>query len=127
MAQKKRWTAEEDRILVQAITGSSYNLSKCFLTVGLQLGRTKKSVENHWYQTLRFTDLGKKAMFTVGKESLYTGKVYREGGLVQPQGSKNSLWQTILRILNIDNRSMEKLEKRVTKGIPFISKNREKK
>lgn len=50
MANQRRWTQEEDTVLIQAISSGSYNLSKCFLSVAAQVHRTPKAVEFRWYK-----------------------------------------------------------------------------
>ena len=45
----KRWTPEEESLLLNEIKACPQNLSKCFLSVGVQTGRSNKAVQAHWY------------------------------------------------------------------------------
>lgn len=103
MSNKRRWTQEEDTVLVQTISSCSYNLSKCFLSVAMQLNRSTKAVEFRWYRHVRFTSAGRKAMLTIGKDSLYTGKTFIPNGKVKPLENKVniSIWQKLLKVLRI--------------------------
>lgn len=101
MANKRRWTQEEDTVLFQAISSGSYNLSKCFLSVAAQVYRTPKAVEHRWYNHARFTSAGRKVMLTIGKNSTYTGKNLLSNSKVKPLNRKVniSLWERLLRLL----------------------------
>lgn len=103
MANGRKWTQEEDEALVQAVTTTSYNLHKCFVTVAAQIDRTPVAVFHRWYRYTRFTSEGRKAMFTVGKDSTYGGKNYTPRGRVKPTNTtkSNSLWNRLLKILGI--------------------------
>jgi hypothetical protein len=48
----KKWTDEENQLLLRQIDAFPHNLSKCFLLVAEQTGRTKGSVSSHWYTSL---------------------------------------------------------------------------
>lgn len=48
----RKWTEEEDRLLLQHIKNSPQNLSRCFLAVSEATGRSSKAVAAHWYNTL---------------------------------------------------------------------------
>ena len=103
MEQKKRWTKEEDKLLVQTISDGSYNLKKCFITVAEQTGRTADAVHTRWYDHVRFTPEGRQAMVTIGKGSTYTGKNLTERGKVKPVITTKSsrIWTKILTILKL--------------------------
>lgn len=101
--KKKKWTPEEDVILVQAVSANPHNLSKCFIAVANKTGRTSKGVSQHWYKTVKFSEEGKKAMFTVGRGSTYPGKNWTPTCILNPikKRKKNSLWVTLLSLLKI--------------------------
>ena len=52
----KRWTADEDKILLQQIDAFPHNLSKCFMVVSEMTGRSKNAVQAHWYTVLSKRD-----------------------------------------------------------------------
>lgn len=43
----KKWTAEEEKRLLQQVSASPQNLTKCFLAVSESIGRTPQAVANH--------------------------------------------------------------------------------
>lgn len=97
----KKWTQEEDEALVQAVTTTPYNLQKCFITVAAQIDRTPTAVFHRWYRYVRFTSEGRKAMFTIGKNSIYAGKNFCTGYKVRPRKTGSSLWKKLLMLLRI--------------------------
>lgn len=50
--KKKRWTAQEDELLVKSISVFPHKKSMVFMTVAQEIGRTKDAVQYHWYSTL---------------------------------------------------------------------------
>lgn len=45
----RKWTAEEDQLLVSQIRKTPYNLHHCFLTVGAAIDRSATAVASRWY------------------------------------------------------------------------------
>lgn len=92
---------EEEKALVQAVKAHPYNLSKCFVTVGASINKSKGAVAWHWYNHTRFTEAGRKAMLTISRKSTYTGKNYCPGFRVRPTKKVRSasLWARLLTIL----------------------------
>lgn len=45
----RKWTREEERILINQVRVFPHNLKKCFCIVSEQVGRTPGAVANHWY------------------------------------------------------------------------------
>lgn len=103
MSTKRRWTQEEDTILVQTISSGSYNLSKCFISVATQINRDPRGVKQRWYKHVRFTSEGRKTMLTIGEDSSYTGKNFVPNGKVRPLENKidTSLWNRLLKVLRL--------------------------
>ena len=46
---RSKWTEEEDARLLRQVRAFPQNLTKCFLIVSQELGRTEGAVSNHWY------------------------------------------------------------------------------
>lgn len=100
MEQRKRWTQEEDAILVQAISARPQNLSKCFIAVAGKTGRTVEATTYRWYKYVKFTPAGKKAMLTIGPKTAFSGKNELDNGKVKPiKVRQNSFWNRLLTIL----------------------------
>lgn len=50
--QARKWTEEEDDLLLRQVKAFPQNLSRCFLIVSENTGRSKCAVAAHWYQTI---------------------------------------------------------------------------
>lgn len=104
MKPYRRWTIEEDEILVQTVTANPHNLKRCFLSVALKTGRTEKGVSHRWYQRVKFTSEGRKALLTIGRGSTYPGgKNDMDTNKEHPIKYKKTtiLWKRILTLLRI--------------------------
>ena len=47
--KNRRWTDAEERALLKQVRVFPHNLTKCFLIVSEEIGRTPGAVANHWY------------------------------------------------------------------------------
>lgn len=107
MTTKKRWTEEEDNILVQAIKANPHNLSKVFkeLYETSLSHRTYKAIQYRWYYVLN-NPYNKKyvgCLFTtIGLRSRYDNKkVYNIKSNTEPVKHKVSIWNKIKSLLKI--------------------------
>lgn len=102
METKKRWTKEEDEILVQAISANPHNLSKCFIAVAEQTGRGVTGVQYRWYRYVKFTAAGRKAMLTLSPVIAYSGKNKLDNSKNNPiEVRRPSIWRRLLALLKI--------------------------
>lgn len=88
----RKWTEEEDRILLQQVKASPQNLSRCFIAVSQAIGRSPEAVSAHWY-----TSLSKRAdvcFFTASARHLSKNRKNGKGVPVS-----RSLWQRLLYII----------------------------
>jgi len=97
MAQQtyRKWTAEEESKLFAQIKAFPQNLSKCFLLVAEDIGRSPSAVQAHWY-----TVTSKKPQY-VGFVTV-SGKhksVNRKNGM--GERSTEGIFKRILRLLGI--------------------------
>lgn len=103
MATKRRWTKEEDEILVQVIKDCPHNRSKAFNIAASILNRTVNAITQRWYNTLSnpespkytgccFTMLGEASSLV--NRSTITPKVI-------PKDHKPSIWYRIKKLLGI--------------------------
>lgn len=104
MATRRRWTEEEEDILVQAVQANPHNLSDCFRLVASRLNRTEKSVTLHWYMSLnvsRNPRVGTLFM-TISNDSLYINRKNHFNGVhVRPIEYNEEQWERIKELLNI--------------------------
>ena len=52
MANNKKWTKEEEEILVQAIQANPHNISEALRTANATINRSFKACQFHWYGVL---------------------------------------------------------------------------
>lgn len=90
----KKWTTEEEKRLLQQVSASPQNLTKCFLAVSESIGRTLQAVANHWY-----TVVSKKpnvtCFFTASPKTVSRNRKNGEG-----IGSTRSIWQRLMSIIH---------------------------
>lgn len=91
----KRWTAEEDRRLLQQIRVFPQNLSKCFTIVAEVLDRTPTACAARWYTKLS-KDPSNTVFLTVSEKHKVFNRKNGEG-----TRSSRSVFQRILRLLRI--------------------------
>lgn len=48
----RKWTKEEEDILVQAVQANPHNLKQCFREVSKKIGRSESGITYHWYAVL---------------------------------------------------------------------------
>lgn len=105
---QKKWTPEEDEILVQAIKANPHNLCECFKEVAPKVGRTWRAVSVHWYTTLAnpehkkyigtaFLIIGKKSYNPIRKNA-FTAIGY---STTVKTSKKLGLWSKVKKLLGL--------------------------
>lgn len=101
MTTKRRFTKEEDRLILSTVAGNPHNLSKCFREIAIKINRDSKSIENRWYRYLSKKDSNDKTntiFVTVGKRSVnYNRKIAMEN-TQQPKEQRSGIWKTIFKL-----------------------------
>lgn len=106
MKTRKRWTDEEDKVLVQLIEEYPQNLSNCFIMASERLERTKEACEFRWYGILSnpthpkyigtaFMAISKKRRSTNRKNHMTNISKYT------PIKNKVSIWNKLLKLLRL--------------------------
>lgn len=105
MAKFKRWTKEEDDILVQAIKANPHNKTAAFRAASKEFNHDARSCSNRWYQVLSNPESKHYVgcMFTmIGVASrLDNRSTNREGVHITPVKNKKSLWSKIKTLLGL--------------------------
>lgn len=99
MITRKRWTKEEEEILVQAVKANPHNLSKAFREVAAQLDRTEAAVSRQWYTKTRLNSI---CFVTVSQGTEFkNGKNYvpMSGHTNTPSASNKTLWGKLKALL----------------------------
>lgn len=102
----KRYSPEEDKLIVEAIKKNPYNLQACFRKVSKKINRAPKSIQRRWYFVLNnpehpeyvgtaFTLLG-RAM------ELKNGKIVSVNTVRRtPEKIAQRIWKTIKKLLKL--------------------------
>ena len=103
MVTRKRWTTEENNILVQAIKANPHNIKKACIYAATKLkGRTPKACELHWYRVIapanNLTKFG-VSFLAVGPKTIYKNRKNSGNSTVQPE--KNTLWDRIKKLIGL--------------------------
>ncbi len=103
MVTKKRWTKEEEEILVQAITANPHNITEACRYASTQLeGRTHSACVFHWYKALAPAKNPTKVGITfiaVGPKTVYKNRKNSGNAFVKPE--RNTLWTKIKKFIGL--------------------------
>lgn len=108
MKKRKKWTKEEEDILVQAIKANPHNLQQCFREVSQKVNHSEGSICKHWYAILAnpehkkyvgtaFLVIGRKTYNQVRK-NVYTNIGY---ATTVKTTKKLSLWSKAKKLLGL--------------------------
>lgn len=96
----RKWTSEEDQILLRYIKANPQNLHKCFLMVSEHLTesgspRTPQGVQAHWYTVLSKKDnVNSLCFFTASAK--HVSKNRKNGAGVE---SNPGIWRRLITVL----------------------------
>ena len=98
--QRKRFTREEDKVIIKEIRLSPTNLQAAFLKAAFRLNRTKASVECHYYKTLRKRTNHILLLFAPrrlasNRKNTFRNRIYPKNTVLTIKDK----WKTILNIL----------------------------
>ena len=91
--KSKRWTAEEDALLLRSVKAFPQNLHKCFMLVSEQIDRTPQGVSSHWYTVLSKRD-DVLAFFTASAKHVSKNRKNGEGEHIE-----SNVWKRFVRII----------------------------
>lgn len=94
MSQRRRWTSEEEQVLLSQVRQNPGNLAKAFRATSEIIGRNPHSIEQRWYGKVRhsetvFMTIGANAMSVNAKNSDNTQPV------------RLPIWRRILNLLGL--------------------------
>ncbi len=103
MATRRKWTKEEEEILVQAITANPHNIKEACKYASTKLeGRTECACLFHWYRTIapakNPTKLG-ISFVAIGSNSIYKNRKNSGNAIVQP--TKDTIWSKIKKFIGL--------------------------
>ena len=89
----RKWTRAEDLRLLRQVQAFPQNLSKCFMIVAEELGRTKSGVAGRWYQFVS-KDPANTCFFTASPKHVSKN---RKNGIGEE--SNSSIWRRLMAII----------------------------
>ena len=89
----RKWTVEEDALLLRQVKAFPQNLSKCFVIVSGSTGRSKSAVADHWY-TVVSKKTNATCFFTASPKHVSKNRKNGEG-----VESNRSIWQRLMSII----------------------------
>lgn len=103
MATRKRWTKEEEDILVQAITANPHNITEACKYANTQLeGRTSSACVFHWYGVLAPAKNPTKtgiAFMAISPKTVYKNRKNSGNTFVKPE--RDTLWTKIKKFIGL--------------------------
>ena len=107
MKERKRWTAEEDKILVQAIKANPQNKEEAFRKVAKKTNRSSASCSQRWYSILsnpyhkKYVGCAFTLVSSRKKSINRTTYVDSKDNIHKPEKLKSGLWNKIKQLLNL--------------------------
>lgn len=98
----KRWTSEENDVLVQLVSKYPHNLHKAFEEASVELDRTVNSCTYHWYSVLSPANDTTKtgvAFMSISNNTVCKNRKVSKNPTVSCE--KNTLWSKIKRLFRI--------------------------
>ena len=102
MANNKKWTKEEEEILVQAIQANPHNISEALRTASATMNRSFKACQFHWYGVLSPKDKPNRmgiSFVSIGPNTIYKNRKNSGTSTIQPE--KSTIWSRIKRLLKL--------------------------
>ena len=101
MTTRKRFTKEEDSLILSTVAKNPHNLSECFREVAIKTNRNSKCISNRWYHYLSKKDSNDKTntvFITVGKKSVNYNRKTAMKNTQQPEKQRSGIWKTIFKL-----------------------------
>lgn len=92
MSNHRRWTKDEEQVVLSHVRDNSGNLSEAFRKAALELGRTKGAVGMRWYYKLR---LEGQCFLTIGSNVYTNSKISN----LSSKSIKESLFKKIIKLI----------------------------
>lgn len=102
MNKHKRWTKEEEDILVKAISNNPHNIRKACKEIATKLNRTEGACLYHWYVILSPSSNPTKigvSFISIGNKSIYKNR--KNSGISVSKPNKFNLWIKIKKLLKL--------------------------
>ena len=102
MTHRRRFTEEEDRVILSKIGENPNNIAQCLRELSIELDRSFYTLQTRWYKVLAKKNMNNKTntMFiTYGKKSMNPNRKIAREDTQQPAEVRRSKWRRILDII----------------------------
>ena len=94
MTTKRRWTNEEEQVLIDQVRINPGNLSRAFRNASNITGRSPHSCEQRWYSKVRNSET---VFMTIGARNMSVNSKVSNN----PQPVRLPIWRRILNLLGL--------------------------
>ena len=94
MNQRRRWTNEEEQVLIDQVRQNPGNLARAFRATSDVIGRSSHSIEQRWYGKVRHSET---VFMTIGTNAMSVNS--KNSDNAQPVSVP--IWRRILRLLGL--------------------------
>ena len=91
---KRRWTNEEEQLLIDQVRQNPNNLAKAFRDTSDIIGRSTHSIEQRWYGKVRHSET---VFMTIGAKNMSVNSKVSNN----PQPVRLPIWKRILKLLGL--------------------------
>ena len=94
MNQRRRWTNEEEQVLLSQVRQNPGNLSRAFRATSQIIERDWRSIGQHWYHKVRHSET---VFMTIGARNMSVNSKVNNN----PQPVRLPIWRRILKLLGL--------------------------
>jgi hypothetical protein len=94
MATRRRWTSEEEQVLIDQLRINPSNLARAFRNTSNITGRSPHSIEQRWYNKVRQSET---VFMTIGARNMSVNSKVSNN----PQPVRLPIWRRILKLLGL--------------------------
>lgn len=100
MTKKRKWTTEEEQVLVDQITKSANNIKEAFVKTSKLIDRTEAACMYHWYMVISKRKDSSVCFATIGyKTRNINRKVVRANTTDNTEVTTVSWWRKVIKLL----------------------------
>lgn len=89
----RKWTTEEDEVLIRKVKEHPQNLTRCFISVSLSIDRTPSAVAYHWYAVVSKRP-NSTCFFTASPKHISRNRKNSNG-----TACNRNIWQRLLALI----------------------------
>lgn len=99
--KKKRYSLNDDIIIIKTINKNPENLHKCFMICAEKLNRDANAISNYWYRSLSKKPSTKAYFYTGGPQSVFKNrKSISNRNTVEPIAAGKTIINKIFNLVN---------------------------